>query len=186
MKRHSLLLITFLSVISLFSCAPVLRHEIMNMAIRDISFSDINKNPEQFKGKLFVLGGIIVDTKGTPEGSMIEAIYVPVDSRGYLKGVGKSHNRFFALFPKENGFLDPLIFYRNREITFAGEFTEVREGKIDEMDYLYPLFTIKEFYLWPETSRYYIYYEPFPYRWYYPYWWDRTYWWRGYHGPYYW
>ncbi|NWF76487.1 MAG: Slp family lipoprotein [Nitrospirae bacterium] len=189
MKIYSLRFITFFLFISLFSCEPVLRHDIMNTAIRDISFSDINKDPAQFKEKLFVLGGIIVDTKAMPEGSLIEAIYIPVDARGYLKGVSKLHNRFFALFPKENGLLDPLIFSRNREITIAGEFMELRQGKIDEMDYLYPLFIIKEIYLWPETRDYYlypVYYEPFPYRWYYPYWWNGPYWRLRYPGLYYW
>ncbi len=183
------MLITFFCFIFLFSCAPVLRHDTMNKAIREFSFSDINKEPEHFKGKLFVLGGIIVDTKAMPDGSLIEAIYVPVNSRGYLKEVRKSYNRFYAIFPKESGFLDPLIFHRNREITLAGEFVEFKKGKIDEMEYSYPLFTIKELYLWPETRGYYfypVYYEPFPFRWYYPFWWDRPYWWRGYPGPYYW
>ncbi|MBE0426124.1 MAG: Slp family lipoprotein [Nitrospirae bacterium] len=166
----------------ILSCAPVLRKEVMDVAIRDVSFSDIKQNPAFYRGKIFVLGGIIVNTRATPEDSLIEALYVPVDSRGYLKGVGTLHNRFLAIFPMESGLLDPMVFRPQREITLAGEFIGTREGKIDEMDYVYPLFRIKELYLWEEKKEYYIvpyYYEPYPYWWDYPYWGYRPYWrWR--------
>ena len=188
-KYYWSVLLLFISL-SLFSCAPVLRKDIMESAIRDVSVPDIRQSPEMYKGKLFVLGGIIVNTRVTVEGSLIEALYVPVDSRGYLKGVGLSHNRFLALFPKERGILDPLIFRRDREITLAGELIGIREGKIDEMEYAYPLFRIIELYLWEEEKEYYVfppYYEPYPYWWDYHYWWwDRPYWWRSHVPPHYW
>ncbi|MEW6601792.1 MAG: Slp family lipoprotein, partial [Nitrospirota bacterium] len=52
--------------------------------------------------------------------------------------------------------------------TLAGEFIDMRKGKIGEMDYVYPLFEIKEIYLWEELKErdYYYYYLPPPY----PYW----------------
>lgn len=182
MKRY-LLTIFVLCTLFIISCAPVLRKEIMDVAIRDVPFQDIKKNPELYRGKLFVLGGIIVNTKLTPEGSLIEALYAPVDSRGYLKGIGASQNRFLALFPQESGILDPVIFRSEREITLAGEFTGIREGKIDDMDYRYPFFRIREIYLWEEKKEYYLtpYYKPYPYWWDYPYpyWrWEHPYWWR--------
>jgi outer membrane lipoprotein len=163
---------------SLLSCAPVIRKDFMDAAIRDIPFSEITTNPELYKDKLFVLGGIIINTRVTLEGSTVEALYSPVDSRGFLKGIGKIHIRFFALFPKESGILDPMIFKPEREITLAGEFLGTRKGKIDDMDYVYPLFRIRELYLWEESSGYY-YTPPFYDR--YPYWWDHPFW--RYHAP---
>jgi outer membrane lipoprotein len=170
----------------LFSCAPVLRKDLMDSAVRDFSFSDLKQNPEIYKGRLFVLGGIIANTKATAEGSLIEALYVPVDSRGHLKELGTSHARFLALLPKESGFLDPMIFRPDREITLAGEFIGTREGKIDEMEYRYLFFRIEEVYLWEEKTYYSpYYYDPYP--WDYPYWWyDRPYWWWRHRVPPYW
>ena len=115
MKRYCFVILFVLVSLYLLSCAPVIRKDLMDIAIRDVSLSDIKRSPELYKGKLFVLGGIIVNTKATSEGSLIEALYVPVDSRGYLKGAGLSHSRFLALFPKESGFLDPMIFRRERD-----------------------------------------------------------------------
>jgi outer membrane lipoprotein len=182
MKRYYFIVLLVLISLFLFSCAPVLRKELMDVAVRDMPLSEIKRKPEFYKGRLFILGGVIVDTKVTAEGSLIEALYVDVDSRGYLKGFGFSSGRFLSLFPKESGLLDPMIFRSGREITIAGEFIEEKKGKIDEMEYVYPFFKIKEIYLWEEKKDYYVvppYYYP------YPYWWDRPflrhrvppYWW---------
>ncbi len=169
MKRHAfIILLTFI----LTSCAPVLRYDLMKSGILDVPPSAIKDNPEVYRDRLFILGGIIVDTKVTEEGTLIEAIYVPVDSYGYLKGVGPSDGRYLALY---EGFLDPLIFRKDREITLAGEFIENRRGRIGEMDYVYPLFRIKELYLW-EERRYYYYISPPPPPWYYPRWWYNPWW----------
>jgi len=158
----------------LLSCAPVLREETMRVASRDVPISDMRKNPIFYSGKLFILGGVIVNTKLTPKGSLIEAIYVQADYRGYLKNIEVLNGRFLALFPKEKGLLDPLIYHKGREITLAGEFIETRTGKIDEMDYTYPVFEIKELYLWEESyfisPAYPLWYYHYPYWWYDPWW----------------
>jgi outer membrane lipoprotein len=171
MKKAPLVL---LIIIILTSCAPVLRYDLMKGGIRGVPPSAVRDNPEANRGRLFILGGIIVDTRVTEEGTLIEAIYVPVDSYGYLKGTSPVDGRYLALY---EGFLDPLIFKRDREITLAGEFVENRRGMIGEMEYIYPLFMIKQIYLWEERKYYYI--SPPPPPWYYPPWWYDP-WWRYY------
>ena len=86
------------------------------------------------------------------QGSVIEATFVPVDSHGYLKTAMHGEGRFLATYPKSKGMLDPLIYKRGREITLAGEFVGLRKGRINEMEYVYPLFEIKEIYLWKEEE----------------------------------
>ncbi len=153
-------------VILLGACAPVLREDLMRRGIFDVRLSEIKQNPEFHKGRLFILGGIIVNTTITSSGSLIEAIYVPVNSRGYLKNVEAPNVRYLALYQGKE-ILDPMIFREKLEITLAGEFIGTRSGKIGEMDYIYPLFEIKELYLWEEEKDYYrMSYPP----WYYPYW----------------
>lgn len=163
------------------SCAPVLRPETMEIASRDVPLSAMRENPAPFKGKLYVLGGIIIETKFSGEGSLIEALFVPVDSRGYLRDLNESNGRYLALFPKESGHLDPLLYRRGREITISGEFVGLRKGRLDEIEYTYPFFEIREIYLWPRIREYYYvpppYYPPPPF---YPY----PYWWRYYPYPY--
>jgi outer membrane lipoprotein len=175
MKR---LLPAIIIPILLASCAPVLSPEVMDRGRYDPDFDELVSNPDAYRGTFYILGGIIAKTRATAGGSIIEALYVPVNNWGYLKGYRLAGGRFLALY-RGSKILDPMIFRKNREITIAGEFIGTRTGKIDDADYTYPLFEIREFYLWeePEKREYYYpppYYSPPPYYRYrdnYPRWW---------------
>jgi outer membrane lipoprotein len=155
MKKICLIIIILLA---LSACSPVLNRELLNRGIREVPFSGLRETPDAYQGKLFILGGLIVESRFTEKGSQIEALAVPVDSLGYLQGVERSQGRFLAVNPRSQGLLDPLVYRKGREVTIAGTFIEARKGKIDEMDYVYPVFEIKEIYLWEERRDYY--YEP--------------------------
>ena len=161
----------------LVSCAPVLDRNIMEGASRDVSFSALRESPAQSQGRVFILGGVIVRTKFTEEGTQIEAMHVPVDRYGAFEDSGRSEGRFIALMPKDVMLLDPVVYKKGRRITLAGEFIGTRNGRIDEMSYTYPLFRIAQVYLWSHKKRYdrppHLY-DP----WFYPYpYYYRTPWW---------
>lgn len=161
----------FLCLLLLASCATAIRKDLIEQGVRDLPISKLEQSPDSYQGRLFILGGIIVNTRLSQEGSIIEAIYVPVDSWGYLKEMPKTTVRFMALYPKSKGYLDPAIYRANRTITLAGTFTGLRSGKIDEMAYTYPFFRIDDLHLWEErvyAPAYYDPWGPYPY-WRYPY-----------------
>ncbi|OPY64702.1 MAG: Outer membrane protein slp precursor [Syntrophorhabdaceae bacterium PtaU1.Bin034] len=174
--RKAIPLIVALSLL-VTSCATVLRKDLMQTGIRDFSFADLTAAPDVYKGRLFILGGVIAGTSVTENGSLVEALYVPVDSSGYLED-RKPSVRFLALYPKERGILDPMIYRKNRQITLAGIFTGTQRGKIDSMEYTFAVFQIEQIYLWEERPVVqYVPYPwgpywgpPWPYR-YYPYYW---------------
>lgn len=167
-KKIFILLIIGIISSTLISCSPVLSKRLMKEGSREVSFFALRENPDAYKGRLFILGGIIIDTKYTEKGSQIEALYVPVDSYGHLKNTDRSEGRYLAVLSRAAGMLDPVVYHPGREITLAGEFTGTLKGKIDEMEYVYPVFEIEQVYLWQEESAYYT--AP-PYdMWYYPYW----------------
>jgi len=158
----------------LTSCTPVLQKDLIKSGTFDINPADLRQESSLYIGKLYILGGIIAKTRVSDEGSLIEVIYVPVNSRGYLKESAPSNWRFLAMY-RGDEFLDPLIFDEKREVTIAGEFKGTRKGMIDEMEYTFPLFEIKEIHLWEvtrdrDTYFYPEYYPPvfFRYRPYYP------------------
>ena len=134
-------------LMAFLSCTPVLNREVMNQGMRDVTFDQLRGSPDVFKGKLFILGGLIVETRLIEKGSQIEALSVPVDSLGYLQEEERTQGRFLALYPGSKGLLDPMVYRRGREVTLAGEFVEARRSKIDEMEYIYPVFEIREIYL---------------------------------------
>ncbi len=167
----------------LFSCArPVLNKSYLREGDRKVSFTELRENPGQYKGTLFVFGGVIVRTKLVKAGSQIEAMHVPVDASGYFEESGLSEGRFLALLPKDGQMLDPAVYSQGRRVTIAAEFVITQKGMVDDMEYQYPFFRIKAIYLWPRGPRYYYappdYYDP----WFYPYpyyywdpWWDLHY-----------
>ena len=167
-----------LGALMLSACTPVLNRDLMREGERNVPLSQVREHPDTYQGKLFILGGLIVDTRVTDKGSLIEALFVPVSSLGYLKDLDQQYGgRFLALFPRTSGMLDPLIYKKGREITLAGTFLENRQGKIYEMEYTYPVFEIKQIYLWDEQRDYYMmpgypYYPSYPYSygWYDPWW----------------
>jgi outer membrane lipoprotein len=129
---------------------------------------EVRQNPDLYRGKLFVLGGVIVSTRATPEGSVIEALYIPVDSQGYL--TGEAGGRYLALLPKERGFLDPLIYHEGKKVTIAAEFIQMREDKLVEPGHAFPFFEVKQIYLWEEGVSDHRYPSGFYWR-YNPLWW---------------
>jgi len=164
------IVVVITAVLALTACSPVLNRGLMKEGMRDVPFDQLRQAPDAYKGKLFILGGLIVDARFTEQGSQIEALAVPVDSLGYLEESGRSPGRFLAVYPREKGLLDPMIYKKGREITLAGEFIEAKKGKIDEMEYVYPVFAVRQIYLWDERqdsywpAYYYPYYDPFYYR----------------------
>jgi len=145
-----------IAVLVLTGCAPVLDRGLMDQGAREF--------------QLFHL----VETKLTEMGSQIEVLFIPVNASGYLRDSSRYQGRFLAVYSRSKGILDPLIFKRGREITLAGDFMEVRKGKIDQMEYAYPVFEVRQIYLheeyqnypyaWPYYPYYYPYYSPYYYR----------------------
>lgn len=140
----------------------------MDTGIRNISLSEVIRDPDLYKGKLFILGGVIVNTRSTPEGSLIEAFYVAVDSQGYL--TGEAGERYFALLPKGSGMLNPDTYRNGKKITIAAEFIRMREDTLDKAGHGDPLFEIKQIYLWEERENDFRYPPGFYWR-YNPLWW---------------
>ncbi len=164
-QRYRLLLAALFLIMT--SCAPVLSRTYMREGVREVSFEELRKSPDLYKGQLYIFGGIIVSTKFTASGPEIEAVHVPVDKQGYFLERGRSEGRFLAYLPGDRMTLDPMVYHRGRRITLAATFVATTMGRIDEMDYEYPVFEIKQVYLWPE-ERYIAspaYYDP----WFYPY-----------------
>ncbi len=173
--------------LALTGCAPVLDKGLMDQGAREFQLSHLVETPEVFKDRLFILGGVIVETKLTEKGSQIEALFIPVNPSGYLRDTSRHQGRFLAVYSRSKGILDPLIYNKGREITLAGDFVEVRKGKIDEMEYSYPVFEVRQIHLWEEYKDY-PYAWPYPYPYYSPYYYRSPFlydaWGRPYPGPY--
>lgn len=152
-------------------CAPVISKELRSQVARDLTFKEIFNNPEAYKGKVVLLGGVIIGVKNLKEGTLIEVLHKPTDIQGRPKDVDESLGRFLALY---DGYLDVAIYAQGREVTLAGEIKGKRVLPLDEIEYTYPVISVKEIHLWPPKRKERYYYS-YPY-WHYPWWWYYPYW----------
>ena len=174
MKTELALAIMALALLVSACASPVIRKDLLQTGMRNVPPDVLTSNPTAYKGKIIILGGIIAKTTVTKAGTVIEAVFVPVDHNGYLKNALGS-GRFLAVWPRSEGILDPLIYRQNRLITVAGTFSGAKEGKIGKASYAFPVLNAVQIFLW-KASRYYpayMYYPPY----YGPYW-------GPYYGPY--
>jgi outer membrane lipoprotein len=153
----------------LSACTPVISPQLMEQVDRDVTYSSLAARPDEFKGKIVLLGGTIVQTVPKPGETEIEVVQKPASASGEPHLTDKSEGRFLIVVDR---FLDPAIYQTGRDITVAGEVRGSEVRRIGEIDYRYPVITAQELYLWRRPSAPPAY--PYPYSFGYPAFW----WWR--------
>lgn len=157
-------------------CAHVISKNMRDAVDPALTFGEVFKNPDAYKGKLVLWGGEIIQTVALKDGrTEVEVFQRPLGGRGEPGETARSEGRFLVLADK---YLDPYLFRRGRRITVAGEVLGEKKKPLDQMEYRYPLISSRELYLWGDY-----YYRPYPYYYYYPWWYHRPWGW-GY--PYWW
>jgi outer membrane lipoprotein len=156
MKRFFILV---LSLGLLSGCVNVVSRSVLKEVDRDITFSALLRSPIAYKGKVVLLGGVIVDTINKPEGTLLE-VYETGLYRGEPVHTDTSEGRFLALY---KGYLDSEIYKAGRKVTLAGTVEGEKIQQLGEVAYHYPYLIIKEIRLWPEEKP--VHYETYPYSW---------------------
>lgn len=138
-----------------------------------INFHDLQQSPQSYLGRNVILGGVIVQTTNTAEGSLIEIYQTRLDSSYRPVEVDNSQGRFLGMY---EGFLDSKIYRPGRKVTVLGRVQGEKILKLDEIDYRYPFLKIIELNLFEEKSPqppypyYWDYYPWYPWYRYHPYW----------------
>lgn len=140
MKKLSLILI----VITLLGCAHVISKEIRERVDKGVDTEVLLKYPESYKGKFIILGGVIISSRNTDEGTYLEVLERPLDSLERPEATDKSRGRFIIL---HEGYLDSAVYSKGREVTVAGEVMGKMVRPLGEMEYPYLLIKSKELHL---------------------------------------
>ncbi|NVJ62334.1 MAG: Slp family lipoprotein [Gammaproteobacteria bacterium] len=119
-------------------------------------------------------GGVIAKVSNEDKQSVIEIVAKPLSSSSRPIDKDETGGRFLAILPE---FVDPLIYEKGREITVVGQLSNVIEGKVGDMKYLYPVVMVSGHYLWKPRSEFNDYHHhigpsfwPYPYYYHYPHW----------------
>jgi len=144
-SQHSVVLVLFAAAMALVGCAQPFPPETLSKVNRSVTFPELQKNPEQHNGTWLMLGGVIVASRNTKEGTFIEVLQRPLDSDGQPLQTDETAGRFLA---RSDQFLDTAVYHQGRLITVIGEVAGKRIQPLDEVQYQYPLLIVKDLHLW--------------------------------------
>lgn len=148
MKKRLLLLMGLMP--ALLACAPAFSRQSLNQVETNISFQALLQDPEQYRDRIVMFGGEIIQTRAEANETWVEVLQKPLDWDNRPQDADVSYGRFFIQF---QGFQDPAIYAPGRKITVIGEVQGKRIEKIKDLEYTYPVVSSRESHLWkPQSS----------------------------------
>jgi outer membrane lipoprotein len=154
-NRRAFALLAFLHVLC-GGCALVISRHLRDEAAIAPSFRDLVAHPEEYQGRVVILGGYILGLQNEPSGTVITLLQAPLDFEDKPKSRDLSEGRFAVTTDK---FLDPEVCVKDRQLAVGGRVSGVRGQSVRGMTHRYPVIKAQEIHLWPEE----IYQGPPPY-----------------------
>ncbi len=150
------------------------------------TYTQIKETPSSHQGKTLIIGGEVLAAKRLRDHTRLTILQLPLgETKRPTSNRTHTQGRFMAI---QKAFLDPATVPQGSRVTLIGTLTGSITEPLDEMDYTYPVLTIRELKIWPQAvqppcsrlpcgygpygfSPYYPRYYWYPAVWYYPYWW---------------
>ena len=148
--RPPLLFISLILSLFFAGCGPkVIPKEFEEKIDKKVTFEEVKRNPEAFKGKRILVGGEIIETRNLQGKTEIEVLQKPLGRDRDPLPADESAGRFILIHPS---FLDPTVFRGGRRITAVGVVAGNRAQKIGETEMIYPVLESEHIHLWPIGS----------------------------------
>lgn len=145
----SLWVATFI-LVTACSSQRVVPESLEPLVDRTVSFHELLSTPESYQGKVVVLGGVVLKAKRLKTGTQIELLQLPLDTRERpILDRQQSQGRFLAI---QQEFLDPATIVEGTAMTIVGEMFGAKTDYLDDVEYLYPVVTIKHLHSWLAPS----------------------------------
>jgi outer membrane lipoprotein len=140
----------FASFLFIAGCAHVISDESRKLVDPTIHFQNLRTDPDAYVGKYVKLGGTIAGVQNTKDGSQLEVVQSPLESDDLPEEVSHSSGgRFLATTP---GFLDPIVYKAGRRVTVVGQVQGKKTLPIDQVEYAYPIISIREIHVWRKSE----------------------------------
>jgi outer membrane lipoprotein len=130
-------------------CAPTFSSSALNQVDRGITFQELQSSPDLYIGKWVLLGGMIIETRNTREGTFIEVLQTPIGRRGRPEETDQTAGRFIISSPQ---FLDGAVYRSGKRISVVGEVSGHEVRPLGQIHYQYPVVVAKELQLWEPRS----------------------------------
>jgi outer membrane lipoprotein len=147
--------------------ATGISRQLLDEAGIPVLFEDLVSFSREYRGRVVVLGGYILEIQNESGGSVLTVLQAPLDWRNKPKSRDLSQGRFFVTTKK---FLDPEVYAKDRRLTVGGIVVGVREQSVSGGTYRFPTIEAQELQLWPDymypAGPCYPYYDPWCDPWY--------------------
>lgn len=132
------------------SSQHVIPEELEPLIDRAVAFHEIVASPDSYQGKIVVLGGEVLKAKRLKYGTQIELLQLPLDKdERPILDRRRSQGRFLAI---RQEFLDPATMVNGTTVTIVGEVSGAKTEPLDDVEYWYPLLTVKHLHTWRAQS----------------------------------
>lgn len=131
------------------ACAPPVSRQSLALVDQGITFEELARDPDRYIGRYLLLGGIVADVRGAAGGSELEMVELPTDAKGRITSTTRSAGRFIA---RSDTLLDPAV-YKKRLVTVVGRVTGSETGRINGMEYRFPVLAVQELHRWLPEGR---------------------------------
>lgn len=115
---------------------------------KNLTFEQILESPDSYRGRIFVVGGEVLQAKRLKEGTQLEVLQLLLDDD--QRPVGQRTGSGGRLLANEREFLDPATLPDGTPVTMVAEVTGVTTDRLDEAEYRYPTVDIKHLHIWKE------------------------------------
>jgi len=105
-------------------------------------------------------GGVIIDTQNEENETCFEILSRNLGKSMRPELEDSTLGRFIAC---KDGFYDPEVFAKGREVTLTGTVRTIEEHPVDEFNYRYPVLDAKDLVLWEKRKPVIIYNDPYYY-----------------------
>ena len=106
---------------------------------------------ENVPAESVVWGGSIVSVNNLADTTELEILSYPLDRKFRPVIRERTEGRFILVMP---GYVEALDWPHGRFVTVRGRLRGVREGRIEESDYVYPILDVEDVHLWPRNFPY--------------------------------
>jgi outer membrane lipoprotein len=137
-------------VLVMFGCAAGISGQARSRITYKGTFAALQKAPEKQTGQIVMLGGRVIETKGSSTFSEITVLQLPLDTRNRPQDGDQSEGRFTI---RTGQFLDPAIYQAGSLITVVGRIAGSDVRPIGGFQYVYPVVEAIEIKSWPAKGR---------------------------------
>jgi outer membrane lipoprotein len=152
MRMYIHLMVTLICI-SFFASGCYSRYQVIPDNLEDkvnhqLTFQEIQDNPEAYTDEVVVVGGEVLSVDRLPDATRIEILQLPLNSDFVpANRRTKTEGRLIAL-SEENGALDPAVLETGVAITIVGLVLGGEKIPIDKIEKEVPVFGIKDLTIW--------------------------------------